>query len=132
MMTLTMKNEEKYHVPSGGVNAVTSRKLRQVTFRLSNYTHSVTSTTQGHEVSALPMYERYSESRQSGELPESGFIASERTTMDEQLESMIARRKPLTIDDLGWTREEAAAVRALFGAMADDWDDPGMDAYDDL
>lgn len=38
----------------------------------------------------------------------------------------------LAIDDLGWTREYAAAVRLMFGAIADDWDDPEMDVYDHL
>lgn len=41
-------------------------------------------------------------------------------------------KRPLTIHDLGWTREEAAATRGVFGAVADDWDDPLMDVYDAL
>lgn len=38
----------------------------------------------------------------------------------------------LTIDDLGWTREKAAEVRGALSAFAEDWDDPKMDAYNDL
>jgi hypothetical protein len=36
----------------------------------------------------------------------------------------------LTIEDLGWTREQALAARGLFACMAEDWDDPAMDVYD--
>ena len=32
----------------------------------------------------------------------------------------------------GYTREQAANLRARFGAAGDDWDDPAMDVYDDL
>lgn len=39
---------------------------------------------------------------------------------------------PLTIADLGWTPEQAAAIRAQLAAFADDWDDPAMDVYDEL
>lgn len=39
---------------------------------------------------------------------------------------------PLTVTDLGWTREKAAGVRGAFGAFAADWDDPIMDEYDRL
>ena len=37
--------------------------------------------------------------------------------------------KPLTIADLGWTREEALAIRAKLSSFAEDWDDPSMDVY---
>lgn len=40
-------------------------------------------------------------------------------------------RKALSIDDLGWTREHAAQVRARLSAFAEDWDDPEMDIYDE-
>lgn len=36
----------------------------------------------------------------------------------------------LTIRDLGWTTEEAAAVRGSYGVLVDDWDDPDVDVYD--
>ena len=32
----------------------------------------------------------------------------------------------------GYTREEAAAIRARAGAIAEDWDHPDMDVYDHL
>lgn len=38
----------------------------------------------------------------------------------------------LTTDDIGLTPEQAAGLRMMFGAMAEDWDDPSMDAYDEL
>jgi len=40
-------------------------------------------------------------------------------------------RKPLSIDDLGWTQERAAQVRARLSSFAEDWDDPEMDIYDE-
>lgn len=39
---------------------------------------------------------------------------------------------PLLVEDLGWTREEAAAVRAQLATFAEDWEAPEMDAYDAL
>lgn len=38
---------------------------------------------------------------------------------------------PLTIYDLGWTREEAARVRAQMASFSADWDDPAMDIYNE-
>jgi hypothetical protein len=43
-----------------------------------------------------------------------------------------SRRGALLINDLGWTQEEAAEVRARLASFAVGWDAPGMDAYDDL
>ncbi len=40
-------------------------------------------------------------------------------------------RGPVTIQSLGWTREEAARIRAKFSSIAADWDDPSMDVYDE-
>ena len=36
----------------------------------------------------------------------------------------------LSLRDLGWTREQAKAVRAKLSSFAEDWDDPRMDVYD--
>jgi hypothetical protein len=36
------------------------------------------------------------------------------------------------ISELGWTREQAAAVRHQLAAWAEDWNDPAMDVYDAL
>lgn len=36
------------------------------------------------------------------------------------------------IEELGWTREEAAEVRARLSSFEQGWDAPGMEAYDDL
>lgn len=40
-------------------------------------------------------------------------------------------KKPLTIADMGWTREEARGIRRMFSSIIHDWDDPAMDVYDD-
>lgn len=41
------------------------------------------------------------------------------------------KRRQLTIHDLGWTEEDARAVRAQLASFAEDWDDRAMDAYDE-
>ena len=40
--------------------------------------------------------------------------------------------QPKKVESLGWTKDEAAEVRARLGAFAEDWDRPDMDVYDDL
>lgn len=44
----------------------------------------------------------------------------------------VSGRAPLLVTDLGWLRAEAAAVRAQLAAFEEDWDAPGMSAYDAL
>lgn len=44
-------------------------------------------------------------------------------------EKLSESKKHPTLDDLGWTLEEAAGLRILFGSIAEDWDDPDMDIY---
>jgi hypothetical protein len=39
---------------------------------------------------------------------------------------------PLLVSDLGWTKEEAQETRARLAALEEDWDVPGMEAYDAL
>ncbi|MFZ5452679.1 MAG: hypothetical protein ACOZF2_12560 [Thermodesulfobacteriota bacterium] len=39
---------------------------------------------------------------------------------------------PLLVADLGWSDEEAKETRARLAALEEDWDAPGMDAYDSL
>lgn len=39
---------------------------------------------------------------------------------------------PLLVANLGWSAEEAKETRARLAALEEDWDAPGMDAYDDL
>ncbi|MEP0855554.1 hypothetical protein [Trichocoleus sp. DQ-U1] len=36
------------------------------------------------------------------------------------------------IQELGWTREQAAAIRYRLAAFREDWEAPGMEIYDDL
>lgn len=38
----------------------------------------------------------------------------------------------LRVSDLGWTREQTLDTRTRLCAFEDDWDAPGMDAYDGL
>jgi hypothetical protein len=45
---------------------------------------------------------------------------------------VYGERPRLLVADLGWSREEAAAVRGQLAAFEEDWDAPGMDAYDAL
>lgn len=66
--------------------------------------------------------------RQAGTLPD----RENRTTPDAGLDAKLNPTKQLTIDDLGWTREQAAAIRLMFGSIAEDWDDPDMEIYDEL
>ena len=40
--------------------------------------------------------------------------------------------RPLLISDLGWTIEEAIETRARLKSFEEDWDSPGMEAYDKL
>lgn len=42
------------------------------------------------------------------------------------------RDQPLLIQDLGWTPEQAAEASALLQSFQEDWDAPGMEAYDAL
>jgi hypothetical protein len=39
---------------------------------------------------------------------------------------------PLLVSDLGWNAEEAKETRARLAALEEDWDAPGMEAYDRL
>jgi hypothetical protein len=78
----------------------------------------------------LPDRPQFSEARQADEIPDLSPAAPERTMLDQHFQALVP--KALTIDDLGWTREQAAVVRALFGIFAEDWDDPAMDVYDGL
>ena len=45
--------------------------------------------------------------------------------------SAVEARHELTIHELGWTRNDALKVRAQLAAFAADWDDPGMDVYNE-
>ena len=40
--------------------------------------------------------------------------------------------KGRSIQDLGWSEEEAREVRASLQTFEEDWNAPGMDAYDEL
>lgn len=42
------------------------------------------------------------------------------------------RKAERKVADLGWTRDQAYAVRQTLASFEDDWNDPGMAIYDDL
>jgi hypothetical protein len=44
--------------------------------------------------------------------------------------SVKAREKQHLVSDLGWTRKRASQVRAALRVFEDDWNAPGMEAYD--
>lgn len=37
-----------------------------------------------------------------------------------------------SIQELGWTREQAAAIRYRLVSFGEDWEAPGVEVYDDL
>ena len=39
---------------------------------------------------------------------------------------------PLLVANLGWSAEEAKETRARLAALEEDWEAPGMEAYDHL
>ena len=43
-----------------------------------------------------------------------------------------AATRPTTVADLGWSRVKAAEIRASLLAFEEDWNAPGMEAYDKL
>lgn len=50
----------------------------------------------------------------------------------DQHEPAQAEIGVLPLEQVGWTPEEAARVRAQLFSFVEDWDDPEMDAYDAL
>jgi hypothetical protein len=64
------------------------------------------------------------------------------STADVSQEAVSAKGKPsrkaqsavapLLVSDLGWSVEEAKETRARLSSLEEDWDTPGMEAYDRL
>lgn len=46
--------------------------------------------------------------------------------------SICTATKRMLIDDLGWSREQVLETRMRLRTFEEDWDAPGMEAYDDL
>lgn len=46
--------------------------------------------------------------------------------------TVAVQRRPLLIRDLGWSDAEVADTYHRLRPFEQDWDAPGMDAYDDL
>jgi len=42
----------------------------------------------------------------------------------------MGRPRGIPVRELGWTKEMVAEARRRLASVADDWDDPAMDAYD--
>jgi hypothetical protein len=51
---------------------------------------------------------------------------------EEQFRKAQATSSPLLVSDLGWSAEEAKETRARLAALEEDWEAPGMEAYDRL
>lgn len=60
-----------------------------------------------------------------------GFAVEDVRTFSRRNSNAVALRT-LYIADLGWTKFEAQAARDRFALFAQDWDYPGMEAYDAL
>ena len=50
----------------------------------------------------------------------------------KKLRKTQATGSPLLVSDLGWSAEEAKETRARLAALEEDWEAPGMEAYDHL
>ena len=50
----------------------------------------------------------------------------------EQVRKSQVSSSPLLVSDLGWSAEEAKETRARLAALEEDWEAPGMEAYDRL
>ncbi len=50
----------------------------------------------------------------------------------QEVSTLLTRRPALLTDALGWSLAESAETRSRLGSFADDWDAPGMEAYDEL
>ena len=46
------------------------------------------------------------------------------------LEMVVVIQAPKTIEELGWTKEQAAETRSKLMSFDQDWNAPGMEAYD--
>jgi hypothetical protein len=51
-------------------------------------------------------------------------------TKGKQARKSQAAATPLMISDLGWSPEEAKETRARLAVLEEDWEAPGMEAYD--
>jgi hypothetical protein len=53
-------------------------------------------------------------------------------TKEKQAQKSQAAATPLMVSDLGWSPEEANETRARLAGLEEDWEAPGMEAYDHL
>jgi hypothetical protein len=52
-------------------------------------------------------------------------------TQKKSYKSEAEIKKPLLIKDLGWTEEQASETYFRLSSFKEDWDAPGMEAYDE-
>lgn len=63
-------------------------------------------------------------------IPRNEQSADDESGPDAATPQLAPVTAPLRIDQLGWTRAEAADIHARLQSFAEDWDDPDMDVYD--
>jgi hypothetical protein len=54
------------------------------------------------------------------------------SSQEEPYRKTTATPGPLRISELGWSTEEVKETRDRLAAFEEDWDAPGMEAYDHL
>lgn len=54
-----------------------------------------------------------------------------RPSCEQQRAETLKQKKAQRIEALGWSEEEAAKVRESLLSFEEDWNDPGMNVYDD-
>jgi len=50
----------------------------------------------------------------------------------EEVSTTVASQKALWVSDLGWSETEASETRGRFRSFEEDWEAPGMEAYDEM
>jgi len=63
----------------------------------------------------------------NADIPEKANSPKEKSTREAQ-----AAPGPLLVSNLGWSVEEVQETRGRLAALEEDWDAPGMEAYDHL
>jgi len=130
----TVPNERKYAGSTGGtisdVNLSNESGENPQTHKSKIIKFSTTTTRTSSGMVSVPMRKAfYGNVIMMPVAKASGYYESKIISVSTDNPSP---KKSLTIDDLGWTKEQAIAVRGLFGSFAEDWDDPAMDVYNDL
>ena len=59
-------------------------------------------------------------------------IQAHPTLLGQRGTETLQEKKSQRIESLGWSEEEAAKVRESLLSFEEDWNDPGMNIYDEL